>query len=178
MSTAARVRPVALAAAPRNPHCRKGSGGCCGDPVNARAGRPSASYDGRMNLVTRLAGAVLHERSGRRRAGYASAAVLVLGWVLVQLAWLNPGRLLVLEPLSAERVTWVIWGAAAVLGVVTVLVGLRRRWGLPLAGVGVALVLLVAGVVAVNRHAHADTDPGYRQASEAVAAASPDGRLE
>jgi hypothetical protein len=128
------------------------------------------------SLVTRLVGAVAHERRGRRRAGYALAAVLVAGWAVVQVAWLNPWRLVVLDPVSAGNVVLTVWAVAAALAVVTTLVGLRRRWGVPLASAGVALSLLVTGVVVLNRHLHAE--PGFRQVSGAVVTTSPDGRFE
>lgn len=126
----------------------------------------------------RLVRAVTHERPGRRRAGYVLAAVLVVGWVLVQAAWLNPWRLLVLYELSDEVVTRTIWAVAVGAGVVTVLVGLRRRWAVPLAAVTVSLALLVAGAVVLNRHLYAADEPGFRQASETVVTTSPDGRFQ
>jgi hypothetical protein len=152
--------------------------------VKPRTGLSSATYDGRVSqvislpLTGRLVRAVLHERRGRRRAGYALAAVLVVGCAAVVAAWLNPFRLLVLEPLSDETVVFVIYGAAAGLAVVTMLVGLRRRLGVALSAATVALALLVTGVVVVNRHLHADDEPGFRRVSEAVVGRSPDGRFE
>jgi hypothetical protein len=131
-----------------------------------------------LSLMGRLSLAVLHERRGRRRAGYALAAVLVIGWTAVQAAWVNPFRLLVLEPVSGETVVFVIYGAAAGLAVATMLVGLRRRLGIALAAVTVALSMLVAGVVVLNRHLYADDEPGFRQVSEQVVTRSPDGRFE
>jgi hypothetical protein len=154
--------------------------------VKPALGLSSTTYDGRVleakETLTRLAralmNAVMHERRGRRRAGCALAAVLVVGWALVQAAWLNPTRLLVLEPLSDETVTLAIHAAAAALAVAAMLVGLRRPLALSLSTVVVSLSLLVAGVVVVNRHLYSDAEPGFRQTSEAVAATSPDGRFE
>jgi hypothetical protein len=132
----------------------------------------------RVSLLHRVVGAVLHERRGRRRAGYLLAALLVIGCAAVQAAWVNPFRLLVLEPVSDENVVFVVYATAAALAVATALVGLRRRLGVALAAVTVSLSLLVTGVVVLNRHLYADDEPGFRQVSEDVAVRSPDGRFE
>ena len=58
------------------------------------------------------------------------------------------------------------------------LVGLRRRLALGLSTVIVSLSMLVAGVVALNRHLYSDDEPGFRQTSRSVAATSSDGRFE
>jgi hypothetical protein len=154
--------------------------------VKPAVGLPSTTYDGRVleakvkmtRPVRAVMHAVMHERRGRRRAGCALAAVLVVGWAFVQAAWLNPWRLLVLEPLSDENVTLAVHAIAVALAVAAMLVGLRRPLALSLSTVVVSLSLLVAGVVVVNRHVYSDAEPGFRRTSAAVAATSPDGRFE
>lgn len=120
---------------------------------------------------------VLHERPRRRWAGVALAVLLVVYWGAVQVAWQNPRRLIVLKPLSYERVTWVIVGVAVALALATMLVGLRRKLALVLSAVALVPVLLVTGVVVVGRALHADADPGFEKVAEAVVGRSDDGRF-